>query len=336
MAENDQRTQSKENPSDTEEVVEETDHSHSDGSSEESSGSQGDESPDQSDNSVDNASGPPEDPGVYVPDYAQEDDSDGDSDAAGSLFLSPDDSESELVEIVSEVVEDNETTQKLVQEFEERLEAIEKERDDFRNRMMRVAADLENFRKRAAREKDELRKFGIDRVVLELLPVIDNLERALAHAVEKDDDGGVVDGVRMVYKQFVSALEKHGVKGFESKGDMFDPQKHEAIQQVETPDHETNTVMDQYQKGYWLHERLIRPALVSVAKRIEVTENEEKDAESVEAVSASDERDEDTMAGAEAESESQGADPEVEDQTEGASESTEALGSAGDEADEAS
>lgn len=148
----------------------------------------------------------------------------------------------------------------------EALQAVEAERDDFRNRMMRVAADLENFRKRTVREKDDLRKYGIDRVVLELLPVLDNLERALEHADKSADSTTIVDGVRMVQRQFVTALEKHGVAGFDAKGEHFDPQKHEAIQQIETTEHQTGLVLEEYQKGYYLHERLIRPALVVVAR----------------------------------------------------------------------
>ena len=148
----------------------------------------------------------------------------------------------------------------------EKIAALEAERDDLRNRMMRSAADLENYRKRTLREKDEMRKYGIDRVVLELLPVLDNLDRALEHADKSEDSTTIVDGVRMVQRQFVTALEKHGVKGFDSRGEAFDPQLHEAIQQVETTDHPNGTVMDEYQRGYYLHDRLIRPAMVVVAR----------------------------------------------------------------------
>jgi molecular chaperone GrpE len=103
-------------------------------------------------------------------------------------------------------------------------------------------------------------------VVLELLPVLDNLERALQHADKSEDSTTIVDGVRMVQRQFVTALEKHGVQGFDAKGEHFDPQKHEAIQQIDTTEHQTGFVLEEYQKGYYLHERLIRPALVVVAR----------------------------------------------------------------------
>lgn len=204
------------------------------------------------------------------------------------LFLSPDDSEGEEIPAVEEDQQQagaeqsdpvapptppetptDEQAEKTIRELEKQIEDISAERDDVKNRMMRVAADLENFRKRTSREKEEMRKYGIDKVVLELLPVLDNLERALEHSDKSQDKTTIVDGVRMVHRQFVGALKKHGVAGFESTGELFDPQKHEAIQQVETAEHETGTVLEQYQKGYYLHERLIRPALVVVARQVD-------------------------------------------------------------------
>jgi molecular chaperone GrpE len=154
------------------------------------------------------------------------------------------------------------------------LDAARVERDDYKNRFMRNAADLDNFRRRAQREQEELRKYGIDKVVSDLIPAVDNLERALQHAATTEESGSIVDGVRMVYKQIVSALAKYGVEGFESKGQMFDPQRHEAIQQVESTELPSGTVMEQYQKGYFLHDRLLRPALVSVAKFVGIPQNE--------------------------------------------------------------
>lgn len=190
------------------------------------------------------------------------------------LFLSPEDSDVEVVSAAEmvEVAAEEQGSGALVEELRAQLAATETERDEAKNRHLRTAADLENFRKRTAREREDMRKYGIDKVVLELLPVIDNLDRALEHA-EKSDPGvsSIIDGVRMVYRQFVTALEKHGVSSFDARGDAFDPTKHEAIQQIESAEHESNTVLEQYQKGYFLHDRLIRPALVAVSKRVEVT-----------------------------------------------------------------
>ena len=152
--------------------------------------------------------------------------------------------------------------------LQKKYEALEQEREQINNRLLRTAADLENYRRRSQREKEELRRYGIDGVVSELIPVVDNMERALEHAEAHDTNGSLLDGVKMVYRQFVTALKKHGVEGFESVGDTFNPERHEAIQQVETTDVDTGTIMEEFQKGYFLHDRLLRPALVSVAKRV--------------------------------------------------------------------
>jgi molecular chaperone GrpE len=201
------------------------------------------------------------------------------------LFLSPEDSDVEVVS-APEIVEvpDEEGTGALVAELRAQLAAAEIERGESKNRHLRTAADLENFRKRTAREREDMRKYGIDKVVLELLPVIDNLDRALEHA-EKSDPGvsSIIDGVRMVYRQFVTALEKHGVSSFDARGEAFDPTRHEAIQQIESAEQPANTVLEQYQKGYFLHDRLIRPALVAVSKKVEVSGTPEPEPEPAEA-----------------------------------------------------
>ncbi len=201
-----------------------------------------------------------------------------DSDAIDDLFLDPDSDASE-VEFEPDASTSDDAAETSAVEgraatptspppaaSSAEFEAVSAERDDLKNRLLRTAADLENFRKRTSREKEELRKYGIDRVVLELLPVLDNLERALEHADKAENASSVIDGVKMVQRQFVGALQKHGVQGFESKGTEFDPQKHEAIQQVESEEYPTGTVVEEYQKGYYLHDRLIRPAMVVVAR----------------------------------------------------------------------
>lgn len=155
-----------------------------------------------------------------------------------------------------------------IAQLQQEQEAITAERDDLKNRVLRAAADLENFRKRKEREKEELRKYGSDRLVLEVLPAVDNLERALEHSDKSEDSSTIADGVRMVLRQLLSGLEKHGVKGYASLHERFDPQRHEAIQQIETSEFETGVVMQEFQKGYFLHDRLLRPALVVVAKHV--------------------------------------------------------------------
>jgi molecular chaperone GrpE len=134
------------------------------------------------------------------------------------------------------------------------------------DRMLRSVADLENFKKRALKEKEEVQKFGAERLLRDFLPVVDNLERALDAAKTATDFDSLKTGVAMTHKQFVDALGKHGVDGFSAVGQSFDPRLHEAMQQVETTQVPPNHVLSELVRGYTLNERLIRPALVVVAR----------------------------------------------------------------------
>ncbi len=132
---------------------------------------------------------------------------------------------------------------------------------------LRERADLENFRKRAQRDKEELGKFANEGILRELVPAVDNLERALEHA-RQDGAGGetLLKGVELTLAQFQKVLEKFGVVAIKSLGEPFDPSRHEAMGQLESADQPANTVVQEYQKGYLLNDRLLRPALVMVAK----------------------------------------------------------------------
>lgn len=144
------------------------------------------------------------------------------------------------------------------------LEAIQlrAELDEIKDRWVRERAELENFKRRATREKQDALRFGSENLLKDLLPVIDNLHRALAHA--KSDDP-IVAGVQMVLRGFDDVFERHGVKVVPARGETFDPNRHEAISHVES-DAPANTVIDEHQRGYVLHDRLLRPALVTVGK----------------------------------------------------------------------
>ena len=156
----------------------------------------------------------------------------------------------------------------------EESEALKQELDEIRDEAkrnydhyLRAVADLENYRKRAQREKEDLSKFANERILREILPAIDNLERAVEHARQEGADGqGLLQGVEMTLGQFSKALEKFGVTPISSVGEPFDPARHEAMGQIEVADQAPNTVVQELQKGYLLHERLLRPALVMVAK----------------------------------------------------------------------
>ena len=132
------------------------------------------------------------------------------------------------------------------------------------DRFLRTAAEFENFKKRAQKEKEDATKFGIERLLKDFLPVMDNLERALDHA-EQHALSQVIEGVRLVQKLFENALAKHGVVGFSAVGKPFDPSVHEALMQQES-DQPPGTVVSEMSRGYKLNDRLVRPAAVVVAK----------------------------------------------------------------------
>lgn len=149
-----------------------------------------------------------------------------------------------------------------------RLQLIAKEEEAKSNydRYVRQVAELDNFKKRAAREREENARYANENLVKDLLPVIDNLERAIAHGSSGDSGKLLIDGVDMVLKGFLDTLSKHGVERVAAVGLAFDPAQHEALAQVESSEHPPNTVIEQHQKGYLIRDRLLRPALVTVSK----------------------------------------------------------------------
>lgn len=151
-------------------------------------------------------------------------------------------------------------------ELEAKLGAAEKEKKDNWDRYLRAAADLENLRKRQKRELDDARLETKQKVLKEMLPVVDNLERAIEHAGEADPSvKPIVEGVQLVLRQFSTAFERLGVQPVEAMGQPFDPNLHEAISQQES-DATPGTIVQVLQRGYRSGDRLLRPALVVVAK----------------------------------------------------------------------
>jgi molecular chaperone GrpE len=133
------------------------------------------------------------------------------------------------------------------------------------DRFLRQTAELENFKRRAGREREDASRFANEALVKDLLPVVDNLERAIAHGKGNDGDS-LLEGVEMILKGLMDALGRHGVVQVSSVGRSFDPQLHEAMAHVESAEHRPNTILEEYQKGYLLRDRLLRPALVTVVK----------------------------------------------------------------------
>jgi len=135
-----------------------------------------------------------------------------------------------------------------------------------KDQWMRTAADFDNFRKRSRRELEDMRKAGKEELLKEFLPVFDNLERAIQSAQKATDVKAVSDGLAMILKQFDSTLGRAGIQRVPTIGSMFDPSQHEAIQQMETDEHPPGTVVAEVQPGYKEGERLVRAAMVVVAK----------------------------------------------------------------------
>ncbi|GGM31165.1 protein GrpE [Paraliobacillus quinghaiensis] len=145
-----------------------------------------------------------------------------------------------------------------------KVEALQKEKDEVYQRLLRVQAEYDNFRKRTQKEKEAERKYRSQSLITELLPVVDNFERALQTDVNGDGAKQFVDGIKMVYRQLSDALEKEGVEVIPTKGEAFDPHLHQAVMQVEDDQYDSNVVVEELQKGYKLKDRVIRPAMVKV------------------------------------------------------------------------
>ena len=152
-------------------------------------------------------------------------------------------------------------------ELEEVLEQTRKEAESLREKWLRAAADLENYRKRAAREREDVQKFGNEKLLRDFLPVVDDLERGIEAVLTTDEAKAkeqMLDGVRLVHKKFLAQLERHGVTTFDAEGEVFDPAHHEAVQQIPA-EIEAGRVVSQLQRGFKLNDRLLRPAIVVVS-----------------------------------------------------------------------
>jgi molecular chaperone GrpE len=140
---------------------------------------------------------------------------------------------------------------------------------DEKDRNLRLLAEFENFKKRKQRELDEFKKFANEAVFRQLLTVVDNLERAILSAGEASDEDGLLGGVKLTHKEIIKLFETFNVKPVEAENQLFDPTFHQAVNQEETDEVPENTVTTVLQKGYCLNDRLIRPAMVIVSKKLE-------------------------------------------------------------------
>ncbi|MEM8607545.1 MAG: nucleotide exchange factor GrpE [Myxococcota bacterium] len=146
------------------------------------------------------------------------------------------------------------------------VEKARAERDRMREQLLRIAADFDNFRKRSRKEIEEVRRRSIEDTLREVLPVIDNLERAADAMGEAKDVSAVAEGVHMVLRGFEEVAQRLGLERVKSIGQLFDPNLHDAMQQEETTEHPPGTIVSEVVPGYKLGERLLRPAMVVVAR----------------------------------------------------------------------
>jgi len=156
-----------------------------------------------------------------------------------------------------------------IEELKASIEERDREIGGLKEKLLYQQADFENFKKLKAKEKQEVLRFGNETLIKELLPVIDNLERAIEHAGKTEEAKAIAEGVALTLNGFLKVLEKFDVSRLDAKGEKFDPNLHEAVYQEESADVEPGTVIAEFQKGYMMDGRLLRPSMVSVAKRPE-------------------------------------------------------------------
>ena len=170
--------------------------------------------------------------------------------------------------------EESSQTVEPLKEMEEKIESLKKEATENHDRLLRVAAEFENYKKRTAREMNDFRKFANENFARAMLPVVDSLDLAITSAGnDRQTNSSVVEGVTMTLKEIYKVFEQFGIKPIESIGKTFDPVFHQAMMQEETEAYPENTVSRELQKGYMIHDRLLRPAMVVVSKKKEASED---------------------------------------------------------------
>ncbi|WP_055107398.1 nucleotide exchange factor GrpE [Paenibacillus ihumii] len=151
------------------------------------------------------------------------------------------------------------------EESNKEVEALRAELEEQQQKLLRAQADFDNFRRRTQKEKEELGKYASAKLITELLPVIDNFERAIASGEQGTDVTSYAKGVEMIFRQLEGVLGSEGLKAMETVGEPFNPEFHQAIMQVESDEHEEGIVVEEVQKGYMLKDKVLRPAMVKVS-----------------------------------------------------------------------
>ncbi|MFH1080958.1 MAG: nucleotide exchange factor GrpE [Pseudomonadota bacterium] len=154
----------------------------------------------------------------------------------------------------------------IIETLTQQLQDKEKEAAESYDKYVRAVAELENYKKRAARDRTDSLKFGQENLIKDILPLMDSLDRAMEHACKSNDFEAFKEGLHLLQNQLSGCLGKQGVEQIEATGRDFDPNVHEAVLQVESPDHRHNQVVQEFEKGYLLNGRLLRPSKVSVCR----------------------------------------------------------------------
>ncbi len=149
-----------------------------------------------------------------------------------------------------------------------KLQEMEKKSSENYDKYVRAVAELDNYKKRAVREKADAIRYGNENLLRDILPLVDNMDRAMEHACNSEDFNAFREGLKMLQQQLLSCLQKHGVEQIEAVGKDFDPHVHEAMLQVESKEHDESKVVGEFERGYLLNGRLLRPSKVSVCRRL--------------------------------------------------------------------
>jgi molecular chaperone GrpE len=173
---------------------------------------------------------------------------------------------------------DNVDPENALKKMEAQFEAKEAEAKETYDRLLRVSADFENYKKRSSREMEEFRKYANQSLLKEMLSVVDNLELAINSSKDGNKtDQTLIEGLNLTLNEILRVFEKFNVKPIEAQGKSFDPAYHEAVMREETDEYPENSVISEFQKGYLIHDRLLRPAMVVVAAPKTTTRKDKKD-----------------------------------------------------------
>lgn len=182
-----------------------------------------------------------------------------------SVLESPETASSdEAIETLQENSQQNEEVGEGQTQLLDKVDEIEAVNDKY----LRLAAEFENYKRRVQRDQRDTLRFANEKLLRDMLPTLDNLERAIQSGRNQDNVDGILKGIDLTYKHFIETLQKMGVTQVSSVGEIFDPAKHQAVGHVESSSVSENAIVEEYQKGYFLHDRILRPAMVTVAKAI--------------------------------------------------------------------